>query len=116
MSDTVLIVGIEKSNNGRSCELHKTCGETCVGGMIIEFKKCQVRVAGRQETAMSAVVSQKGFRPCIIGFLRKKDDYMWENVDKKKAIITMLLVESASDTDRCVSYKNSGAAICKLLI
>jgi hypothetical protein len=39
---TVEIVGIEASNNGRSCEEHDVCGSILIEDVVVRLRKVQV--------------------------------------------------------------------------
>jgi hypothetical protein len=68
----VEIVGMERSDQGHSCEEHITnCGEVMANNVAVRLWKVQIMVEGREETAIATVwINDKidrrrvGFLPC----------------------------------------------------
>jgi hypothetical protein len=69
---TVEIVGIEASDNGRSCERHEVCGIVLADDVVVRLRKIQILNAkGKEESAIGAFWVSDGVDQCLVGFLRK---------------------------------------------
>jgi hypothetical protein len=66
------IVGIYGTTNGRSCEIHDTCGSSIAEDSLIWFKFCYVERYGRIKPAVKAVKIQAGEERCSVGFLPRE--------------------------------------------
>ena len=51
---TLDIVGINASDQGRSCEIHKFCGVVLEVDIVIRLRTIQILVNGKEETAIAA--------------------------------------------------------------
>ncbi len=73
---TVFIVGLEKTDNGRSCSKHLVCGGSVVRGMKVVFKHCVVnRDGGPDEPGIAVHAINGGLEGCCIGFLTQDMAY-----------------------------------------
>ena len=70
---TVEIVGIEASNNGRSCDQHDVvCGSVLDNDVVVRLRKVQIlNNQGREETAIAAYLVSDGIDQCRVGFLQR---------------------------------------------
>ena len=69
---TVEIVGIEASNNGRSCDQHDVCGSVLDDDVVVRLRKVQIlNSQGREETAIAAYLVSDGIDQCRVGFLQR---------------------------------------------
>jgi hypothetical protein len=69
---TVEIVGIEASNNGRSCDQHDECGSVLDNDVVVRLRKVQIlNSQGREETAIAAYLVSDGIDQCRVGFLQR---------------------------------------------
>ena len=109
--EIVEIVGIKASSNGRSCEEHTICGSILKHDMLLRFRKEQILIAGKEETAVAAYWITDGVERCKVGFLpryllKKKDQY-----DGKIAQVTEFLEDSTFPHERARSHRGKG--ICR---
>mmetsp|Transcript_15669 Transcript_15669/g.32954 ORF Transcript_15669/g.32954 Transcript_15669/m.32954 type:complete len:170 (-) Transcript_15669:2-511(-) len=80
---TVFIVGLEKSDNGRSCVNHTVCGSTLTKAMEVCLRHCIVRIDdGEEEPAIAAHAVVDGIETCRVGFLSKEVAYR-DSIEKK---------------------------------
>jgi len=118
---TVDIVGINASDNGRSCEHHECCGSLVVPDMVVRFKCVQMEKTNDPEgateaTALAVVRVTGGIDTCRVGFLRRhllkyKDEY-----DGRLAQVTDVFSdESESPSDRQKHHRNRGCARAVLI-
>ena len=68
---TVEIVGISMNDRGRSCEEHDVCGSVLTEDSIVRFRKTQVIIEGREQSAIAGYWVSDGIDRCRIGFLPK---------------------------------------------
>ena len=66
---TVEIFGIESPTNGRCCEEHTSCGAVLTDDCVVRFRKTQVIVNEKEESAIVAFWVSDGVDRCRIGFL-----------------------------------------------
>ena len=78
------IVGINESNNGRSCEIHECCGCLVVPHLVVRIRAIQVAVQNDPDIVESPALAcfhvTGGVDGCQVGFLRRhllryKDEY-----------------------------------------
>jgi hypothetical protein len=70
-SVVVEIVGTEMDDRGHSCEEHSNCGEVMAKDMVVQMRKVQIQVEGREGTAISAYWVTDGIDHCRVGFLQR---------------------------------------------
>ncbi len=69
---TVEIVGIEASNNGRSCDQHAVCGSVLDDDVVVRLGKVQILNSnGHEETAIAAYLVSDGIDQCRVGYLQR---------------------------------------------
>lgn len=115
---TVDIVGINASNNGRSCEKHNTCGVVLVPDVVVRIRAVQLEKEGKEveETALAVYHVSGGVDACRVGFLRRhllkyKDEY-----DGRLAqVIEVFDGKSESPSDREKHYRNKGCCRATLI-
>lgn len=109
-SQSIMIVGLHASNNGRSCESHACCGAEAVDlDAVVRFRSVQVWRQGREETAVAAYWVTDGIDRCRIGFLKRelvKDAHMFEG---RIAQVVEFLTDSDDPEERAYSEQNAGA-------
>ena len=66
---TVKIFGIESPTNGRCCEEHTICGAVLREDCVVRFRKVEVIVNEKEESAIAAFWVSDGVDWCCIGFL-----------------------------------------------
>ena len=110
------IVGLNATNNGRTCEAHACCGEHLQPGELICFKFTVVDVDGFTEEAVKAVCERDGTEMCTVGFrprhivTSRKDDFVGHF-----AQIIELYGVSDNEYMRKKSYRNLGIASFHML-
>ncbi len=86
---TVIVVGLDNSGNGRSCNLHSCCGSVVVEGMVLTVRRAYVSINGVKQWAYKVYAldaAKDDLHPeeedlgCHVGFLPKarldeKEDY-----------------------------------------
>jgi hypothetical protein len=103
------IVGVEKSNRGRSCERHDVCGNHLGLDAVLRLRQVQiVKENGREEKAVAAYLVTEGVDSCRVGFLPRQCLKHAEKFDGKLAQITKFLAESDSPHCRHLSHRNRG--------
>ena len=66
---TIEIVGIEASNNGRSCHQHDVCGTLVEEDVVLRLRKVQIlNSLGREVPAIAAYHVSDGIDQCHVGF------------------------------------------------
>ena len=68
---TLEIVGLESNTQGRSCEMHATCGCLVKEDVVLRLRKVQVVVEGMEESAIAAYHVSDGVDTCRVGFLKR---------------------------------------------
>ncbi len=73
---TVFIVGLEKTDNGRSCSKQLVCGGSVVRGVKIVVWHCVVNCdGGPDEPSIAAHAINNGLEVCLVGFMSKDIAY-----------------------------------------
>ena len=105
------VVGLDKANNGRSCDRHSCCGQSLQVGMIVSFSSVTVSINGRDELAIAVHRVNDG---CRIGFLKKfmvRRSSIFEGVQAR--VIRILTADTSSTPevlDRAFHHHNYGSA------
>jgi hypothetical protein len=120
---TVDIVGINASDQGRSCEQHEVCGSLLAPDIVVRFRTVQLPRSVVNEanpepetTAIAAYHVTGGIDSCCVGFLRRhllkyKDEY-----DGRLAqVIEVFGEESESPSDRAKHHRNKGCCRAVLI-
>jgi hypothetical protein len=67
---TVDIFGIELNTQGRSCEEHDIRGRSLIAeDAVVRFRKVQIIVNGKEDSAIAAYHVSDGIDRCRVGFL-----------------------------------------------
>ena len=66
---TVEIFGIESPTNGRCCEEHTICGAVLTEDSVVRFRKVQVIINKKEESAIVVFWVSDGVDQCHVGFL-----------------------------------------------
>jgi len=112
---TLDIVGINASDQGRSCEIHKCCGAVLEVDMVIRLRSIQILVNGKEETAIAAYRVSGGVDSCRVGFARRhllkyKDDY-----DARLAQVLEIFNDTTENpSDRMKAHRNRGC--CQVVL
>ena len=113
---TVEIFGVQSPGNGRSCEEHPICGRVLQEDSVVRFRKVQVLIDGKEESAIAAFLVSDGVDRCRVGYLPKFHVTHWKSLEGALAQITEIYTEdSDSPTKRQKHYRNSGCAIGALI-
>ena len=113
---TVKILGIQSPRNGCSCEEHPICGCVLQEDSIVCFRKVQVLIDGKEESAIAAFWVSDGVDRCRVGYLPKFHVTHWKSLEGALAQITEIYTEdSESPTKQQKHYRNSGCAIGALI-
>ena len=100
----VEIVGTTASDRGRSCEEHDCCGEVLKEDVVVRLRKVQIRVNGKEETAIAAVWVTDGCDRCCVGFLQRHMVPHADVYDRALAQVTSVLLD---DKTRCNSSERA---------
>ena len=103
------IVGLERSDNGRSCEAHDVCGLHVVVNDVVILKKTVVTVNGRSEAAVAVHRVTNGSLHCRIGFIARSQ--LSSVADGSLLKIVEFYKDSDLRQDRARSHRNAGMAI-----
>ena len=109
--DTINIVGIEASSNGRCCEEHPICGVVLQHNSLVQIRLVQITICGKEESALAVFWVTDGVDRCRVGFLPR---YMKKNAhlyDGKLAQVTEFLKDSEFPSEREKSYRGRG--VCR---
>ena len=92
---TVEIFGIESPTNGRSCEKHRICGCVLQEDSVVRFRKVQVLIEGKEESAIAAFWVSDGVDRCRDGYLPKFHVTDWKSLEGALAQITEIYTEDS---------------------
>ena len=118
---TVDIVGINASDHGRNCEVHKACGSVLELDSVVRFRVVQLDNGGtencaNEETAIAAYHVTGGIDCCRVGFLRRHLLKYKEEYDGRLAQVTDVLGEEReSPSDRHKHRRNKGCCRAVLI-
>ena len=119
---TVDIVGLQASNNGRSCEKHKACGTLLVPDVVVRFRAVKLeRVVDDgnpvvEADALAVYHVTGGIDGCRVGFLRRHLLQYKEEYDGRLAqVVEVFGKDSESPTDRAKHHRNMGCARAVLI-
>ena len=113
---TVEIFIIQSPQNGRSCEEHPICGCVLQEDSVVHFRKVQVLIEGKEESAIAAYWVSDGVDRCRVGYIPKFHVTHWTSLEGTLAQITEIYTEeSKTPTKRQKHYRNSGCAIGALI-
>ena len=75
---TLEIVGLESNTQGRSCDMHATCGCLVKEDVVLRLRKVQVVVEGMEESAIAAYhVSESILVECILSSIQSDTKVRW---------------------------------------
>jgi hypothetical protein len=113
---TVDIVGTESNTQGRSCEEHDICGSVLAVDVVVRFRKVQVIVDGKEESAISANLVSDGIDQCRVGFLPRHLLKHCKQYDGVLAqVIEVYSKDSASPTRRRKFHRNKGCCVASII-
>ena len=109
------VVGLNKANNGRSCDRHSCCGLTLRVGMVVRFSRVTVSINGHDEFGIAVYrLADDGSNGCCVGFLKKfmlRRHAIFEGVQAR--VIHILTDETSSTpevSERAFQHHNYGSA------
>lgn len=113
---TVEIVGTECGQQGRSCEQHEICGSVMDEDVVVRFRKVQVIVNGKEESAIAAFVVSDGIDCCRVGFLKRHLVKHWERYEGVLAQVTEVYAkDSDSPFKRKRFHHNRGVCVAAII-
>jgi len=113
---TVEIVGTESNTQGRSCEEHDICGSVMAEDIVVRFRKVQVVVDGKEESAVAAYLVSDGIDRCRVGFLQRHLLKHWKQYDGVLAqVIDVYSEDSGSPTSRRKFHRNKGCCVAAII-
>jgi hypothetical protein len=105
----VEIVGTEMSCQGRSCEEHDICGEVLKEDIVVCLRKIQLKVEGKEETAIVAIWVTDRIDHCRVGFVPRHLVRHAARYDGALAQVTRVFSsdpETCDSTERRLFFKN----------
>ena len=111
------IVGLEKSNNGRSCSSHSCCGAQVVVGDLLRLVNTCVTINDITETAIKLVLVADGVDCCTVAYvprLQQKLPHVVDNINKI-CIVKELYKNSSSKFKKEKNLRTYGMAGCVLI-
>ena len=109
---TVEIFGIESPTNGHCCEEHTICGAVLTEDCVVRFRKVQVIVNEKEESAIVAFWVSDRVDQCCVSFLLQHHVKHSKKLEGVLAQITEVYTgDSDSPTKHQKHYRNSGVAI-----
>lgn len=119
---TVDIVGLEASNNGRSCENHDVCGSLVVPDVVVRIREVQLALEpdeanpDKETNALAVYHVTGGIDGCRVGFLRRHLLKYADEYDGRLAqVIEVFNDSSESPTDRAKYHRNKGCCRAVLI-
>ena len=92
---TVEIFGIQLPGNGCSCKEHPICGCVLQEDSVVRFRKVQVLIEGKEESAIAAFWVSDGVDRCRVGYLPKFHVTHWKSLEGALAQITEIYTEDS---------------------
>eukprot|EP00533_Pseudo-nitzschia_delicatissima_P001832 CAMPEP_0116102218 /NCGR_PEP_ID=MMETSP0327-20121206/13229_1 /TAXON_ID=44447 /ORGANISM="Pseudo-nitzschia delicatissima, Strain B596" /LENGTH=101 /DNA_ID=CAMNT_0003594237 /DNA_START=34 /DNA_END=335 /DNA_ORIENTATION=+ len=90
------IVGIKDSSRGRSCEIHRCCGEALTIDSVVRFRSIQILNGDVEETAIAVYWVTDGIDRCRVGFLPRECVQYKEQYEDRVAQVVEFLQHSES--------------------
>ena len=111
------VVGIEASNNGRSCDRHSVCGSVLVPDVVVRIRAVQLaKDDGTEATALAVYHVTGGVDACRVGFLRQHLVKHQDEYDGRLAqVVEIFGDESESPSDRAKHHRNKGCCRAVLI-
>ena len=113
----VEIIGTECNTQGRSCEEHNFCGSLLAEDVVVRFRKVQVIINQKEESAIAVYIVSDGIDGCHVGFLQCHLVKHWKLYDGLLAQVTEIYSNSStSPTSRRKFYCNRGCCIATIIL
>ena len=116
LGQTVEIFGIDSPTNGRTCEEHRICGHVLQEYVVIRFRKVQVVIKEKEESAIAAFWVSDGIDRCHVSYLPRHCVKHWKRLEGCLGQIIEVYGEDAdSPMKRQKHHRNSGVAVAALI-
>ena len=92
---TVKIFGIQSLGNRRSHKEHPICDRVLQEDLVVRFRKVQVLIEGKEESAIAAFWVSDGVDRCRVGYLPKFHVTHWKSLEGTFAQITEIYTEDS---------------------
>ncbi|KAI2503944.1 hypothetical protein MHU86_10510 [Fragilaria crotonensis] len=113
---TVEIVGIGRSDRGRSCEEHDVCGAVLQEDSVVRIRHVQIlNEMGNEESALAVYWISDGIDRCRVGFLPRHLTKQWQLYDGRIAQVVDVYEGSESPTKRRKNTRNCGCCEAVLI-
>jgi hypothetical protein len=113
---TVEIVGIWRSDRGRSCEEHDVCGTVLQEDSVVRIRHVQVTgEMGNEESALAVYWISDGIDRCRVGFLPRHLVKQWQQYDGRIPQVVELYQGSDSPTKKRKNVRNCGCCVAVLI-
>ena len=113
---TVEIVGIGRSDRGRSCEEHDVCGAVLQEDSVVRIRHVQIlNEMGNEESALAVYWISDGIDRCRVGFLPRHLTKHWQLYDGHIAQVVDVYEGSESPTKRRKNTRNCGCCEAVLI-
>ena len=111
------IVGIDRGDQGRSCDEHEdACGSAVLReDVVVRIRKVQIVVNGKEESALAAYLISDGIDCCRVGFLRRHLLKRCNEYHGRSAQITNMCGDSESPTMKRKNKQNWGCCEAVLI-
>ena len=113
--ETVEILGLEASSNGRSSDEHEVNGEVAVVGSFVEFKRTKVTVGEMDEWSIGVHWLDGEGEPLLVGFLGRFLSKRWKRYEGRVAEIREMCKDSHSSSLRAKSHRCCGVASAEIV-
>jgi hypothetical protein len=112
----VEIVGIGRSDRGRSCEEHDACGTMLEEDSVVRIRRMQIiGETGNEESALAVNWISDGIDRCHVGFLPHHLLKQWQVYDGRIAQVIDVYRGSESPTKRRKNTQNCGCCEAVLI-
>ena len=113
----VEIVGLNGSDNGRTCTKHEACGTYVNEGQVLRMKEAIVTINGSLQRSIKFVAIDDMTESCTVGFAGKATHQRLRELGKvnKFVVVEKLYDKSENTFERRKSHTNKGMARCRIL-
>ena len=113
---TVEIVGIGRSDRGRSCEEHDVCSTVLQEDSVVRIRRVQIiGEMGKEESALAVYWISDGIDRCRVGFLPRHLMKQWQVYDGRIAQVVEVYEGSERPTKRRKNTRNCGCCEAVLI-
>ena len=113
---TIEIVGIESDTQGRKCHEHDICGSVMAEDVVVRFRKVQVIVDRKEQSAIAVYRVSDGIDSYRVGFLQRHLVKHWKQYDGVLVqVIEVYSKESDSPTSRRKYHRNKGCCVAVII-